>query len=107
VGRPLHAEPEVAIRRARPGDAGSIDAIASLDGARPLDGEVLLAEVGGTPVAAIDLHSGRAVADPFAPSAPAVGLLRLHAEQLRAATRAGGRRRRRRQPFAAITGLLR
>ena len=46
---------------------------------RPLDGDVLLAFAGGEVRAALDVESGRAVADPFWPSAELVDLLRAAA----------------------------
>ena len=76
---------DIAIRRARPEDARAVRELSELDSARPLAGDVLLAEVGGRPVAAVDVATGKAVADPFVPSEPAVSLLRTRAHQLRAA----------------------
>ncbi|HSD77829.1 MAG TPA: hypothetical protein VLA98_10500 [Solirubrobacteraceae bacterium] len=52
--------------------------LAALDSAPPLRGPVLLALADGEPVAALSLADGRAVADPFRPSAEAVALLRAH-----------------------------
>ncbi len=75
---------ELTIRRARPADAAVLDRLAQLDSQRPLTGEVLLAESGGAPVAAVAVADRRATADPFLPSAPAVELLRARAEQLAA-----------------------
>ena len=57
--------------------------LAQLDSARPLDGEALVAEVDGAPVAALELQTGRTVADPFRPTAVVVDLLRMRAAQLR------------------------
>ena len=96
---------DIAIRRAQAADDGRIDTIAALDSARPLDGDVLIAEIGDEAVAAIDLHNGRAVANPMRPTAEAVRLLQLRREQLRVDT--ARRRRWRRHPFAAVGGLLR
>lgn len=95
----------IAIRFAEPRDQGRIDVIAALDSARPLDGDVLVAEVEDEAVAAIDLHNGRAVANPMRPTAEALRLLELRREQLRADT--SRRRRWRRHPFAAVGGMLR
>ena len=75
--------PEVTIRRARREDGTLLDTLAELDSAPSLHGDALIAEQGHTPVAAIELETGRAVADPFRPSAPVVELLRLRAAQLR------------------------
>jgi hypothetical protein len=83
------------IRHAHSADAGALEALAALDSTLPLTGEVLLAELDGGIVAAISLADGRAVADPFVPSADTVAVLRFRARQeLRA--RAGRRVRRRR-----------
>ena len=95
----------IAIRLAEPTDMGRVDTLAALDSARPLDGDILLAEVGDEPIAAIDLHNGRAVANPWKPTAEAVRLLQLRREQLRGEMDA--RRPRRRRPLAAVVGLLR
>jgi hypothetical protein len=48
-------------------------------------GHVLLAELDGRIVAAVSTHDGRAVADPFVPSAEIVEQLRLHASASRPA----------------------
>ena len=95
----------IAIRIAGVDDIGRVDVLAALDSARPLDGDVLIAEVGDEPIAAIDLHNGRAVANPMRPSAEAVRLLQLRREQLRGEAQVP--RRRLRHPFAAVAGLLR
>lgn len=91
--RVTRPEPSVTIRRTRPEDAPALGSLAALDSARPLDGDGLIAEVDGTPVAAVELATGRAVADPFTPSGEVVGLLRLRAEQL--GTTGAGRAHRR------------
>ena len=56
--------------------------LAQLDSARPLTGTALVAEVDGAAVAAVELESGRAVADPFRPTAKVLELLRMRAAQL-------------------------
>ena len=76
------ADAPVTIRRARAEDSALLAALAALDSAAPLHGETILAEVGGAPVAAAELPSGRTIADPFARSAEIVGLLRLRVDQL-------------------------
>lgn len=84
------------IRRAVTDDTAVLSDLAGLDSARPLRGDVLVAESESGPVAALEIESGRAIADPFRPSDPAVGMLRLRADQLRArAPRARSRSRRR------------
>ena len=71
------------IRTAGAHDERQLERLAALDSARPLHGEALVAEVDGAPVAALDLDSGRAIADPFRPTAKVVDLLRIRAAQLR------------------------
>jgi hypothetical protein len=83
----------VTIRRAAPADAAAVERLALLDGApRPLSGPVLLAEAGGAARAALALADGRAVSDPFHPTADLVALLRMRAA-LPAGTRRRGMRR--------------
>jgi len=53
------------LRPATTADAAVLADLAALDGARPLTGDVLLAEVDGRPAAALELATGRTVADPF------------------------------------------
>ena len=71
------------IRTADREDRRRLERLAALDSARPLDGDALVAEVDGDTVAALDLGSGRAIADPFRPTAGALNLLRTRAAQLR------------------------
>jgi hypothetical protein len=88
---------DLVIRPARPADSDALAELAVLDSARrPLSGERVVAETGGRLIAAVSLDDGRAVADPFVPSAGAVEILRLHA----AASR-GAQRTRRRLPRLA------
>jgi len=81
----------IAIRRARDTDVAVLHDLAEVDSAKPLAGPVLVAVVEGRIWAALALDGERVVADPFLPTAPAVELLRLRVEQLRAA---GGRPQR-------------
>jgi len=74
------------LRPATSVDASDLARLAALDSAEPLDGEVMLAYAAGEVRAAVSVETGRAVADPFYPSAELV-------ELLRAATRDGRRRR--------------
>jgi hypothetical protein len=67
------------LRPATSADTAELERLAALDSARPLEGEVLLAYAGGEVRAALALGSGRAVADPFWPSADLVALLRAAA----------------------------
>lgn len=69
----------VTIRRAFPDDAADLARLAALDSRRPLRGDVLLAERDGRILAALSPADGRAVADPFAPTADLVALLRVRA----------------------------
>jgi NAD(P)-dependent dehydrogenase (short-subunit alcohol dehydrogenase family) len=70
------------IRAATPDDAGTLRRLAELDGATPLAGPVLLAELDGMPVAAAQLETGSVAADPCQHSADAVQMLMLRRYQL-------------------------
>ncbi|HEY2258765.1 MAG TPA: hypothetical protein VGH45_03595 [Solirubrobacteraceae bacterium] len=72
----------VTLKLAEAEDQAVVDVIAELDSAPTLRGRALIAFVDGWPVAALSLDDGRVVANPFAPSAEAVVLLRLRARQL-------------------------
>jgi hypothetical protein len=63
-------------------DDAKLRRLAHLDSARPLSGQTLLAEQGGSIVAALSLDDGAVVADPFTASADAVTMLRVRAGQL-------------------------
>lgn len=69
--RLAHADEDLALRR-----------LADLDDAPPLQGDVLIALVDGEAVAAASLSDGRAVANPFLPTADLVAMLSLRARQL-------------------------
>jgi hypothetical protein len=71
-------EGNLVVRRGRPADAAELAVLAELDSARPLTGERIVAQVDGRIVAAVSLHDGRAVADPFTPTADVVEILRMH-----------------------------
>jgi hypothetical protein len=75
----------VTIRPAFPDDSVAVARLAALDSSRVPSGSLLLAEIAGEPWAAIALHSGRVIADPFRPTAGLVELLRGRAGQLVAA----------------------
>jgi hypothetical protein len=66
----------IALRPAAPGEDADLRRLAALDSAEPLRGPVLIALADGEPVAALSLADGRAVADPFRPTADVVTLLR-------------------------------
>ncbi|HEY2602200.1 MAG TPA: hypothetical protein VGI67_11630 [Thermoleophilaceae bacterium] len=53
------------IREATEKDAPAIRQLASINGARPLEGEILIGEIAGRPAAAISLDDERVVADAF------------------------------------------
>ena len=69
------------IRPAYPDDHAPLARLAALDSRRPLPtaGPVLVAERDGQILAALSPADGRAIADPFSPTADLVALLRLHA----------------------------
>ena len=71
------------LRPSTTADAAALERLAALDSARPLTGEVMLAHAGGDVRAALSLETGRAVADPFYPSAELVELLRAAAGDTR------------------------
>ena len=85
----------VTIRRADAREWDAIDRLAQLDSAPPPPrDEMLVAEVGGEMRAAISVRNGYAIADPFAPSAELIDLLRARAEQINspdAESRSGAR----------------
>jgi hypothetical protein len=72
---------DLTIRRAYADDAIELGRLAQLDSAKTPVGGALVAESGGRIVAALDLESGAAIADPFIPTANIVELLRLHASR--------------------------
>jgi hypothetical protein len=76
------AELAYTIRRATEADGAHLRDLAMLDHGRAPAGAALVAELDGDIVAALDLRTHRAIADPFRPSAEAVELLRLRAAQL-------------------------
>jgi hypothetical protein len=67
------------LRPATSADTADLERLAALDSARPLEGEVLLAYASGEVRAALSVDTGRAVADPFWPSADLVELLQAAA----------------------------
>jgi hypothetical protein len=79
------------VRFAHSDEAGTLRRLAQLDGAPELAGEILVATIDADVVAALSLHDGRVVANPFVLTSDAVELLRRSATAL-----TGGRRRRRR-----------
>lgn len=73
----------VTIRRSVPADRRAVARLAALDSARVPEGDAVIAEIDRQVVAALPLSGGRAVADPFRPTAEIVHLLELRAAQLR------------------------
>ena len=73
---------DITIRPARSTDAPALARIAELDSRRLPHGHLLVAEVCGQPVAAIDAGGRDVVADPFRPTADTLELLRLRARQV-------------------------
>ena len=69
----------VLVRPARTVDADALRRLASLDSARPLTGDVLIAVSGGEVAAAMSLDTGAIIADPFQPTAHLIDLLRTAA----------------------------
>ena len=89
-------ESSVVIRVATPADLDDLRRLAALDSARALLGTLLVAESDGEIRAAYSVDEGRAIADPFVPTAGLVELLRARSARLRGErpARADGRRRR-------------
>jgi hypothetical protein len=86
----------VTVRRTGSGDQVALARLAALDSASPPRGPALVAEADSRMLAALPLGSGRAIADPFEPTAELVALLELRRAQIDSAeTRAarGGRLR--------------
>ncbi len=76
----------VVLRPATASDRAGLERLAALDGSEPLHGPVLLAEVDDVLAAALPFRGGRAIADPFRPTAHLVALLRQHADVLKGAS---------------------
>jgi hypothetical protein len=68
---------DVTIRRRAPADEHALTRLAALDEARPLTGDVLVAEIDGELWAALELAGGRTIADPFRPTFGVRELLQL------------------------------
>jgi hypothetical protein len=65
------------IRLATLDDVPALLRLAALDSAAPLAGRVLMAELGGVPIAAVALEGGAMIADPFEHTEDAVRRLSL------------------------------
>jgi hypothetical protein len=82
AARSTSPEPTVVLRLARPQDAATLARLAALDSAPPLREPALLALVDGRALAALSLTDRRVVANPFAPTADIVDLLRKRASSV-------------------------
>jgi hypothetical protein len=80
--RERKADDSLVIRQASADDRGRLQRLAILDSAPQPNGPMLVAEREGVLVAALPLCGGRAIADPFEPTAGIVGLLELRRTQL-------------------------
>jgi hypothetical protein len=95
---PAHA---ITIRRAVPADGPALTRLALLDSARELRGTILVAESGGEVHAAWSMEERRGIADPFAPTADELALLRTRARLLDVGVRQPRLRRTARKGLAA------
>lgn len=75
-------ESTLVIRVATRFDDAELQRLAALDSARPLRGSVIVAQSDGRIDAALSLEDGRAIADPFRPTAGLVEVLRARAARL-------------------------
>ena len=91
----------ITVRRSTTADESALARLAALDSASPPRGPALVAEADSRMLAALPLGSGRAIADPFEPTAEAVALLELRRDQMDSADGGAGNRRR------GLRGLLR
>src|SRR3954451_16719660 len=94
----MSEEPTMIIRRAAPADDTALRRLAVLDSQPRPRGDMLVAEVDGQIHAAVSLADGRAVADPFRPTAAYVELLQVRAAQL--AEQAASRPQRKRRALS-------
>jgi hypothetical protein len=97
----------IILQQATAAEDAALRELSQLDSARTVSRPALMAVVDDRLLAAISLHDGRVVADPFAETEAAVALLRVRASALQTtpSTRANGRRRGPRlalRPRAAI-----
>ena len=79
---------DITIRSATRSDERSLRLLAQLDSQPEIVGDALIAEVCGRAVAALESLSGRAVADPFQPTAEVVELLKVRSHGARHQARA-------------------
>jgi hypothetical protein len=90
-----------AIRLATAADDAALRHLADLDSKPPLEGPILVAEISGTPVAAIALDDDRSVADRSIPTDHLLATMRLRVKGMRAVAHTPSLRRRIR---AAVAG---
>jgi hypothetical protein len=88
---PTAAPDAVVLRLAQDSDARALRRLAQLDDREPLAGAALLAEQDGELRAAMSLHSGRTIADPFRRTTDLVTLLQARASLLYGDDRPGHR----------------
>jgi hypothetical protein len=89
---------DITVRFATPADAPAVEHVARLDSSDAPRGPALVAVEDGRIVAALGVEDGHVVADPFAPTAAVVDILRRRARQAAPATR-----RPRRAPRLALS----
>lgn len=93
----ISADSIVTLRPATAADAPAVERLAQLDSARVPGGELLLAVVDGTPLAAMSVDTGDVIADPFSRTLDLVRMLHervariTHATTLQGAVRQGQR----------------
>jgi hypothetical protein len=97
------ADSTLVIRVATRFDDADLRRLAALDSARPLAGSVIVAQSDGRIDAALSLEDGRAIADPFRPTAGLVEVLRARAARLQGEAASGPTRLRRLGLIAART----
>jgi hypothetical protein len=81
----MYPSHSIVIRHSVEEDVRTLAGLAILDSRPELRGPALLAEVDGVARAALDLSDGSVAADPFAPTAELVELLRLRARGIESA----------------------
>src|SRR5215204_512103 len=75
------------IRLAGDADEAALERLAQLDSAEPLEHPILVGEIDGRVVAALDLDTERAIADPFVRTATLLAHLRVRAAGIDAGSR--------------------
>jgi hypothetical protein len=98
----MYASNSCRIRPATAEDQPALRHLAQLDAKPPLDGPVLIGEIAGTPVAALALDDGRAIADPFIPTDHLLATLRVRAKGVRATERRPALRERLRNALPRV-----